>query len=166
MSRWIVATRADSVQCAIFDGRRVTLAHARNTDDGFGDYFSYWVISVYEAEIEQCGLISRRHRLNFCRSEGAVGDQPIDCHGASSPTSFRGVAGKSHDKAFVVPNFDRASVRLRERLFDDFLIVSTFGDFDVCKVAVPADGVDAICDHDATPELVVPAVTFRCRVGS
>jgi len=53
----------------------------------------------------------------------------------------------------VVPNFDGAPVRLRKRLFDDFLIVSTFGDFDVCKVAMRADGVNAIYDHDTTPEL-------------
>jgi hypothetical protein len=37
--------------------------------------------------------------------------------------------------------------------FDNFLIVCAFGDFDVCKVAMRADGVNAIYDHDTTPEL-------------
>jgi hypothetical protein len=31
--------------------------------------FSYRVVPIYEAEINQCGLISGRHCLNFCRSE-------------------------------------------------------------------------------------------------
>ena len=50
--------------------------------------------------------------LNFCRSEGTIGDQPIDCHSASL-FRFRGVARKSHDEAFVIPNFDGESIRLR-----------------------------------------------------
>ena len=46
----IIAACADSVQCAFLDDSRGTLAHARNVDDGGGDYFSYWVISIDEAE--------------------------------------------------------------------------------------------------------------------
>jgi hypothetical protein len=57
----IVAARADGVQCAFFDARGVKLAHAGNVDDGRGDDFSYWVIFIYQAEFEQCGLISGRH---------------------------------------------------------------------------------------------------------
>lgn len=72
-------------------------------------------------------------------------------------------AGKPHDKTLAVPNLDGEAVRLRERFFNSFLVVCTFGDFDAGKVAVTADSVDAIRHHDANSRPMVPAVTFQCR---
>jgi hypothetical protein len=74
---------SDGFQCAIPDGRRVALAHACHADDGRSDDFGYRVISIREAEIDQCSLVGRGHCFDFVRFKGAVGDQPINGQSAS-----------------------------------------------------------------------------------
>jgi hypothetical protein len=71
----------DRSQSAVLDNRRIALALAGNAQDGAGDDFGEWGVSIYQAKINQCGLVGRRHRLDFFWPKGAVGNQPIDSHG-------------------------------------------------------------------------------------
>jgi hypothetical protein len=100
MQHWNQVSSANGVQRAIFDGCRVTFTLARNGDDGCGDDFSYWGISI-QAKIEQGSLIRRRHRFNFCRSEGPVGNQSIDGQARQDKKHERMVVDFGGDLAIV-----------------------------------------------------------------
>lgn len=72
---------------------------------------------------------------------------------------------KSRDKTISLPWFDSTAVYGLLGYSDGLLIVSAFDIFAVYKMAVAANGVDAIFWHGHTPKLLGPAAVAFLGAG-